>query len=65
MMMEFSRLTVLGDFNAHAEDAPDLTGAKSALITAFSSPSISHPKYTQATIPWVHLWTGTKINHCP
>lgn len=50
-----TRLTVLGDFNTHAEDAPDLTGAKSALITTVSSPSISHPKYTQVTIPCASL----------
>lgn len=43
MMMEFTRLTVLGDFNTHAKDASDLTGAKSALITAVSSPPIYAP----------------------
>lgn len=40
-----TRLTVLGDFNTHAEDVSDLTGAKSALITAACSPLIPHPKY--------------------
>ena len=55
-----TRLTVLGDFNTHAEDASDLTGAKSALITAVSSPPIPHPKYIQATTPWVHPWVANR-----
>lgn len=51
-----TRLTVLGDFNSHAQDASDLTGARSALVTAVSSPPIPCPKCIQATTPWVHPW---------
>lgn len=44
VMMEFTRLTVQGDFNIHAKAASDLTGVKSALITTVSPPPVSAPK---------------------
>lgn len=57
-----ARLTVLGDLNTHTEDASDLTGAKSALITAVSSPPIPHTKYIHATTPRVRPWMANWHN---